>query len=72
MPEAPDNVQSTEHDPAPVCAACGCRPGGHEAEAGVLLTWSRAIEAGQVVWFCGACSRQHLRSIEGKLDSAWW
>jgi len=24
------------------------------------------------VWTCDTCSRTHLRSIEGKLDSAWW
>jgi hypothetical protein len=24
------------------------------------------------VWTCEACSRKHLRSIEGKLDTAWW
>ena len=30
------------------------------------------IENGQQVWTCDRCSRENLRSIEGKLDSAWW
>ena len=27
---------------------------------------------GDVVWTCDRCSRAHLRSIEAKLDQAWW
>ena len=30
------------------------------------------LENGRDVWTCDVCSRRHLRSIEGKLDSAWW
>ena len=33
------------------------------------LTWARGIENGHEVWTCDTCSRRHLRSIEGKLDS---
>ena len=51
------------------CASCGAVP---EDPAPALLTWSRGIQNGREVWTCDACSRQHLRSIEGKLDSAWW
>ena len=51
------------------CASCGATP---EDVALALLTWSRGTENGRQVWTCDACSRQHLRSIEGKLDSAWW
>ena len=36
------------------------------------LTWTAAVEAGALRRFCAACSREHLRAIEGKLDSAWW
>ena len=43
--------------------------------AGTALTaniWVRGRENGRQVWTCEACSREHLRSIEGKLDTAWW
>lgn len=56
----------------PVCATCGSTPAGGEAAALARLTWSRGTENGREVWTCAACSRRHLRSIEGKLDSAWW
>ena len=52
-----------------VCATCGRTP---EEEAAARLTWARGVEGGLVVWTCEECSRRHLRSIEGKLDSAWW
>jgi hypothetical protein len=25
-----------------------------------------------VMWLCEACTRQNVRSIEGRLDEAWW
>ena len=51
------------------CATCGTSA---EDEALARLTWSRGTENGREVWTCDQCSRRHLRSIEGKLDSAWW
>ena len=52
-----------------MCSTCG-----REApdEGAALLTWSRAIEHDRPVWMCDVCSRAYLRSIEGKLDPAWW
>lgn len=41
-------------------------------DAADLLTWTSAVENDRTVHFCTACSREHLRAIEGKLDSAWW
>ena len=58
--------------PSMVCATCGSSPAGAEAEATARLTWARGTENGREVWTCETCSRRHLRSIEGKLDSAWW
>ena len=52
-----------------VCATCGTTT---PAEGAALLTWVRGLEDGRQVWTCEACSRKHLRSIEGKLDAAWW
>jgi hypothetical protein len=57
-----------EKDP-PVCATCG-RIAKNESAA--RLTWALGVERGQQVWTCDRCSRTHLRSIEGKLDSEWW
>ena len=54
---------------SPVCAICGCVP---EDESAARLTWALGVEKGRPVWTCDRCSREHLRSIEGKLDSAWW
>jgi hypothetical protein len=54
---------------AMVCATCGAVP----ADEGMArLTWTRGVENGRDVWTCETCSRRHLRSIEGKLDSSWW
>jgi hypothetical protein len=51
-------------------------PGGNAADADPVaaarLTWTRGTERGKVVWTCDRCSRTHLRSIEAKLDQAWW
>jgi hypothetical protein len=70
-----------------VCTSCGATvvadadadadaPGGDAADAdpvaAACLTWTRSTERGKVVWTCDRCSRAHLRSIEAKLDQAWW
>lgn len=59
-------------DPTPVCATCGATAADDEAAAIARITWARGSENGRDVWTCDTCSRRHLRSIEGKLDSAWW
>jgi hypothetical protein len=53
----------------PVCATCG-RISGDESDA--RLTWALGREDGRQVWTCDLCCREHLRSIEGKLDFTWW
>lgn len=50
-----------------VCDFCG-RAAGED----VPLTWTSSFENGRLRRFCDTCSREHLRSIEGKLDSDWW
>ncbi|MFI9600791.1 hypothetical protein ACIHCX_13030 [Streptomyces sp. NPDC052043] len=52
--------------PGLVCARCGT-----PAE-GLPPTWTCSVESGTRRHFCDACSRENLRSIEGRLDSAWW
>jgi len=51
-----------------VCATCGRIP----EDESVRHTWAFGVEKGRQVWTCDLCSRENLRSIEGKLDSAWW
>jgi hypothetical protein len=52
-----------------VCSTCGRV---EEDESVARLTWALGVEQGRQVWTCDRCSREHLRSIEGKLDSTWW
>lgn len=39
---------------------------------GLPLTWSTAVEGGRLRHYCDVCSREHLRAMEGKLDSEYW
>lgn len=59
----------TEETAPVVCATCGRMPDDTSA---ARLTWVLGVENGRQVWTCDRCSRENLRSIEGKLDSAWW
>jgi hypothetical protein len=61
-------MTGTGNGPA-TCAYCGTA--APEADA-VPLTWTTAVENGRRRVFCERCSREHLRAIEGKLDSEWW
>jgi hypothetical protein len=36
------------------------------------LTWSMQVSERGQTWLCETCARENLRSIEGKLDEAWW
>ena len=35
-------------------------------------TWSMEVSARGTTWICDTCTRENLRSIEGKLDESWW
>jgi hypothetical protein len=50
------------------CDLCGRT----EDDDATTLTWSTAVENGRRRTFCESCSREHLRAMEGKLDSEWW
>jgi hypothetical protein len=50
-----------------VCGACGTVAG-----TATPVSWSVAVEDGRRVWTCDRCARDHVRSIEAKLDTAWW
>ncbi|WP_369193807.1 hypothetical protein [Streptomyces djakartensis] len=56
--------------PRPVCARCGAT-----ADAGAKgppPTWTFSLEHGAGRYYCDTCSRENLRSIEGRLDPDWW
>ncbi len=36
------------------------------------VSWSSAARDGVLVRLCPACTRLHVRDIEGKLDERWW
>ena len=50
------------------CDFCGTMERGDD----LPLTWTTAVENGRSRVYCAVCSREHLRAIEGKLDSEWW
>ena len=61
------------------CSFCGTVPPGAVTDSApdagsdvAPLTWTSAVERGKILWFCDACSREHLRATESKLDSEWW
>jgi hypothetical protein len=49
------------------CDLCGT-----SVEGDLPLTWTTAVENKRRRVFCDQCSREHLRAMEGKLDSEWW
>lgn len=63
---------STEQERPLICGSCGAAPASEEQVGQARLSWSREIEAGRARWTCDRCSREHVRSIESKLDPAWW
>ncbi len=48
------------------CSVCGTRVEDRP------LTWSLQVSGRGSTWLCEQCSRDNLRSIEGRLDEAWW
>ncbi len=50
------------------CDFCGTVTPGPD----LPLTWSTARERDRPRVYCERCSREHLRSMEGKLDSEHW
>jgi hypothetical protein len=49
-----------------------CDSCGKQAEEAEAMTWTTSVENGRHKAYCETCSREHLRAIEGKLDSEWW
>jgi hypothetical protein len=66
-----------------VCSFCGAASSQHldsgaaaaaaeHIDDGLPLTWATSDENDKRRVYCERCSREHLRSIESKLDSEWW
>ena len=36
------------------------------------VTWTTQNGTRGTTWLCDRCTRENLRSIEGRLDEAWW
>jgi hypothetical protein len=56
-------------EPQPVsCSWCG-----RTAPAdGVPLDWVDDVVGDRAKHYCPTCAREHLRSIEARLDQEWW
>jgi hypothetical protein len=50
------------------CDLCGRTA----TEADAALAWTVSVENGRRRRYCEACSREHLRSMEGRLDSEYF
>lgn len=58
-----------ESAPTPAYVTCGsCGTTAPELPP----TWSMQVSERGASHLCDACTRQNLRSIEGRLDEAWW
>jgi hypothetical protein len=53
---------------AVTCDLCGAPAPGDEPP----LSWALSVERGQAKRYCEGCTREHLRSMEGKLDEQHW
>lgn len=69
-PPYPDPAPTSPEPAAVSCDRCGA------TSATVPLTWSTSVEqrgrARRTVRYCDRCSRENVRSIEGRLDEVWW
>jgi hypothetical protein len=57
-----------------VCSMCSTSldPAADERSGLEALAWVTTVEHGRESVCCPACTREHLRAIEGKLDVAYW
>ena len=61
-----NNEPAAAGQPGVACAGCGA------ASASLPLGWSTQTSAGGLEHLCDRCTRDNVRSIEAKLDEAWW
>lgn len=56
----------TDDEPT-YCAVCGTL-----AVGGVPSSWTMQHSERGLQMLCDACTRENIRSIEGRLSEAWW
>jgi hypothetical protein len=71
-PAGPDAEADLDASPNGGSADAGADAAAEADEGTVPLSWMVSVEAGRIRTYCETCARQHLRSIEAKLDSEWW
>jgi hypothetical protein len=54
------------------CSRCGSVDPDDAGGDGLPLGWSLATSDRGVDRLCTACTREHVRDIEAKLDETWW
>jgi len=52
------------------CAICATPV--ERTDGSLPLGWSASTSPRGEAWLCPACTREHARDIEAKLDEAWW
>ncbi len=62
----PEDDPDGSADEGVTCAGCGST-----AEP-LPLGWSTSVERGRTLHLCDRCSREHVRSMEAKLDPEHW
>ena len=53
-----------------VCRTCGTRVEVSDVVA--LLGWVCSNDVGEARTYCPQCSRDHVRSMEAKIDEEYW
>ena len=71
-PDDPDDPDAHVAPDAPATSATTCCVCGTVAPYDRPATWSLQVGSRGRQWLCEACTRVNVRSIEGKLDEAWW
>jgi len=51
-----------------VCDLCGIEASSEDSR----LTWAMSFEGDAARNYCEGCARENLRSIEGRLEPAYW
>ncbi len=54
------------------CDRCGTNDPADAEGAGLPLGWSLETTSEGFSRLCEACTRDHVRDIEAKLDASWW
>ena len=61
-----EDAPAAAADTGVTCALCGA------GAPSLPLGWCTSVERGRPVVHCDRCSREHVRSMEAKLDSDYW